>query len=124
MLDCKIKLPGLAPELIDYATGMHFLGMSTLAAHQEYCCVWLLRMRTGQVGIIGCQAVHQALLEQKIERTVNRWWRRRTPGLAQLVQQMVGAHGLFGFADQLQHLLAQPGKAQIALVAKLRRLVD
>jgi hypothetical protein len=76
MLDSKIKLLGLAPELIDYTTGMHFLGVATLAAHQEYCSVRLLRMRTGQVGIVGRQAMNQALLEQKVERTVNRWRRR------------------------------------------------
>jgi hypothetical protein len=124
MLDCKIKLLGLAPQLCDYATGMHFLGVTTLAAHQEYCSVRLLRMRTGQVGIVRRQTMHQTLFEQKVQRTVNRWRRRRTTGLTQLVQQLVGAHGLFGLADQLQHLLAQPGKPQITLVTKLRRLID
>ena len=79
MLDCKIKLPGLVPELVDDSAGMHFLGMATLAAHQEYRRMRLLWMSTGQVGIVGRQAMHQTLLEQEVQRTVNRWWRRRAP---------------------------------------------
>jgi hypothetical protein len=36
---------------------------------------------------------------------------------------VVSAHGLFGFADKFQHLLAQLGKTQIALVTQLLGLI-
>jgi hypothetical protein len=63
VLNRKIELLCLVPEFIDDTPGMDLLGVTTLAAHQKYGGMRMLRMRTRQVGIVSCEAVHKSLLE-------------------------------------------------------------
>ena len=114
MGDSKIELIRLLSEFVDYTPGMHLLRMTACAAHQKDSGMRPLRVRTCQVGIIGCEAVYQALVQQEIQRAVNCRRRRRTPRIAQLIQQLVCPHRLPGFTDKLQHLLSEPGKTQVS----------
>ena len=81
-------------------------------------------MGTGNIGIVGREAVDQPLRKQKIQRTVDRGWRRRPPGSTQLVEQLVGANRLPCPAYQLQHLPAQLGETQIPPIAQAFGLVE
>ena len=63
MRNCKIELFGPLPEFSDDTLAVHFLGVAALAADQEDSRVRMLWMRTGQVGVVGGQSMHQALLE-------------------------------------------------------------
>jgi hypothetical protein len=124
MRNSEIELMRLLPEFVDHTPGMHLLCMAAIAAHQKDSGMRPLRVRTCQVGIIGCQAVYQALFQQKIQRTINRRRRRRTPCNAQLLQQLVCPYRLPGFTDKFQHLLSEPGKTQISPVTQRLRLVE
>jgi hypothetical protein len=124
MRDSEIELTRLIPEFVDNTAGMHLLRMTTIAAQQKDSSMRPLRVRTCQIAVTGCQAVYQALFQQEVECAVNSRRRRRTPCSTQLIQQLVCPYRLFGFTDKLQHLLSEPGKAQISPVTQCLCLVE
>jgi hypothetical protein len=122
--DREFELIRLMLDFSDHTRVVDFPGMSALTANQKHGGMRMLRMGAGQIGVIGCQAVDQSLIEQKIQRTVNRRGSCRSAGATQLVEQLVGTDGLLCPADQLEHLLAQLGKPKVAALAQVFSLIE
>ena len=76
-------------------------------------------MVAGNEGVDRGQLVHEAVGHQEIQRPIHR--RRRigagTLAFAYLLKQLVGLDRLAGVGDQAQHVGADRGQAQAALVA-------
>src|SRR5690349_7413125 len=96
-----------------------FLGAGAVVADQEWYLVRLGRVVAGNVGVDGFELVDEALLEQEIERAIDRRRRRIAVALAQVVEQVIRLDRLARRRDQFQYFLAQRSQPQAALLAGL-----
>ena len=79
------------------------------------------RLAAADEGVQRLDAVHQAVFHQEFERAVDRRRLGAAAFEAQLLENIVGAHGLVPAPDQLEHPAAQLGQAQVAPRAKFAR---
>ena len=90
------------------------------AADQKLTLVTVLRTGATDEGVQGRNPVHQPLLQEKVQRAVDRWRRRSSAILPrQGIENVVGAERLVAGPDQLQHPLAQRGEAHTGPLAQL-----
>ena len=72
----------------------------------------------------GRELVDEAVLEQELERAVDRRRRRGTVGLLHQVEQLVGLHRAVGGGDQSQCVRTDRGQPQPARLAHPLHLAD
>jgi hypothetical protein len=76
MLDNEAEFISTSFHRTEYTLSVYLLSMAAALAHQEQRSVWTYRVGAGKIGVSACKAVHQTLLQQEIQRTVNCRWRR------------------------------------------------
>jgi hypothetical protein len=124
MLDTEAEFNSARFHRTEYTLGVHLLGVAAALAHQEQRSVWTLRVDAGKIGVAAGKAVHQTLLQQEIQRTVNCRWRCRTTAVAQFVEQLIGTDRLIGTTHQFQHQATQFGETLITLGAQVFGLTN
>ncbi len=70
----------------------------------------MVRFHAGYERVQPFQPVHQAVLEQKIQRPVDGRGNSGFAGGTELVEELVGGQRRVGGQDEVQHLTAQGGK--------------
>ena len=100
---------------------LHFLGVAAVGADQEEAAVGLAGMVAADKGIHALDTVDQAVLDQEVERPVDRRRRRAEFLAAQAVEQGVGADRLVPGPDQFENPPPQRRKAQAFGGAQLLR---
>ena len=103
---------------------MRFADRAATLAQQEHDAVaGLVMMQAGDERVAAGDAVHEAMLEQKVERAVDRNRRRARPDLGKPVHDLVGAERAVAGRQRVEHLAADRRQAQAALarIAPRRR---
>lgn len=72
---------------------------------------------TGDKQVHPANAMREALFDQEVEGTINRWWRGVAAGLAHLLKQVVGLDAFGGAVEQGEYLATNRGQAGAALLA-------
>lgn len=96
--------------LVDAAAG--------LADQEGYDLARAMAVQAGEIGVARGEAVHEALLHQEVQRTVDR--DRREPAPARwrdTIGQIIGADRTMVGMQRLQRFAADRGQAQAALAA-------
>lgn len=79
---------------------------------------------TGDKQVHPADAMREALFDQEVECTINRWWRGVTAGLAHLVQQVVSLDSLGSAVEQGKYFPADGRQAGTALMARCGGLFE
>lgn len=128
-LDTEARLPG---GRLDSPLQCHslddFFGIAAFGTNQEITGVNAFRMRAANEGIAGGNTVNQPLLQQEVQRTVDRGRCRLVPFRRQAIKEVIGPQRLMTAPDQLQYAPAQGCQAGTAFrtqpVGKGQRVMD
>lgn len=101
------KSLGLGFDKLGHALITDFLGAGTDIANQERNLVCLGRVMARDESIDGFQLMDEAVLQQEIQRAVDRGRCGISVALTQVIEQVVRFDRLAGCRDQLQHFLPQ-----------------
>lgn len=97
--------------LVDAAAG--------LADQEGDDLVGAVAVQAGEIGVAGREAVDEALLDEEIERAIDRDRREAAPaGRRHPVREVIGAHGAMVGMQRLEGLAPDRRQAQAALAAK------
>src|SRR5690625_4475559 len=72
------------PNRLAELVTVYFLGDATVAAQKKFALMVLARCRTSYKGVEAVNAINESLLQQKVQRAVDRW--RCYPPRGQLCQ--------------------------------------
>ncbi len=75
------------------------------------------RVMAAHVGVDRLQLVDEAVVDEEVERAVDRRRRRITAIVLEPIEQVVGLDGFFRARDEIEHLLTDLGQAQAAQLA-------
>ena len=101
-----------------------FPGTGTDVADQERHLVHFGRVMAGNESVDRFELVNEPVLEQKIERAIDRRRRGITVMLTQLVEQIVSLDRLTGGGDQFQHFTTQGRQTQATSLTDTSDSID
>ena len=102
---------------------VQLLDTAAVATDQQLEAVSMFGAGTGHVGVERLDAMHQSLLDQEVQRAIDRGRPGRGVLGSQPVEQIIGLQSAAGVGNDLQHPLANGGKAHAAFAALAQRLL-
>lgn len=81
-------------------------------------------MRAAHISVSAFDTMHQPLLDQELQSSIDRWRHGALPLFCQLLKQFVGAYGCVTAPDQFKDTASNRSQTHPPFIAKALRLAE